>query len=300
MVIHVGLALPTYRSLATADNIRLTADKADVYGFHSVWAVDHVIVSPPMIESFGPVCYDPWATLAYIAGRSSRLHVGFSISPIAYRHPLQQAKSIATLDQLSGGRASYGGAAGYLESEFVALGLDFHKRGAMADEYLQAIRNAWTAEWPEWHGRFVDYSGVRCDPKPLQKPHPPIWVGGESDAAFRRAVRYGDGWHGMFNFLPTLEKLGDALDRLRAIAGREGRDPSTVRVSGKVDCRVSADAGGRLFFGPARKVADDLLRVAALGVEEIVFVPMVAASSTGTEEIDRLGEEVLPLLGARV
>ena len=303
---QLGITLPTYRKYAEPRLIRETALKAEAYGYHSVWAIDHIVLPEDYAMGavggrggFGSVVYEPFATLGFVAGLTARLMVGTSISPIAYRHPLLQAKMVATLDQLSGGRAIYAGAAGYLEGEFTALGIEFHKRGAIADEYLQALRIAWTADRPAFHGRFVDFAGVRVDPKPLQKPHPPIWVGGDSDAAYRRVVRYGDGWHGQLTSDATMAGLERRIARLHEIAREEGREPRTIRISLKQSLRITGrddPAETRFFIGTVEKVAADLERCAALGVETVVSQSTVDRGSEDIESVDVIGTKLIPRL----
>jgi probable F420-dependent oxidoreductase len=298
-MVKIGLTLPTYRRLADRAAITAVADKAELYAFHSLWCVDHVIMAESHLDHFGPTFFEAPTTLAYLAGRTSRVMLGCSIMPIAYRHPLLQAKMIATLDQLSGGRAIYGGAAGYLEGEFAALGIDFHQRGQIADEYLQAIRIAWTEERPEFHGRFVDFARVRTDPKPVQQPHPTIWVGGDSDAAFRRVARFGDGWHAVMSSGPTLDILAGRLARLHDIARRDGRDPASIRLSLKADGVILATGStppDRAFVGDVRKLRDDVLRTAEMGFELVVLSPTVTKDRESLDAVDLLGAELLPNL----
>ncbi len=295
-MIYVGLTLPTYRSLAEPEYIIQTAERAETLGFHSLWASDHVVVSDDILDRMGPVFYESYTTLAFVAGRTRRVLLGTSIAPVPYRHPLQQAIMVATLDQLSGGRAMFCGAAGYAEGEFRALGLDFHQRGRQTDEYLQAIKLAWTQERPAFHGRFVEFSGLHVEPKPLQQPHPPIWIGGDSDAAFRRVARFGDGWHGQITArVPTFEALADRIARLREVAREVGREAESVRVSIKSGC-VIARSGERPFHGPVEKIVDDLRHAERLGVEEVVFSSNVAPDQQRMDTLELVGSEILPAI----
>jgi len=140
-VIGVGLTLPNYRGTASPANILETAERADRLGFHSVWVADHITIPRAYGPAMGSTLYETHTTLSVVAGRTTRVKLGCSVMPTPYRHPLLQAKSLATLDQLSGGRVIYGGAAGYMTDEFHALGLDFRQRAAMTDEYLQVINS---------------------------------------------------------------------------------------------------------------------------------------------------------------
>ena len=189
----------------------------------------------------------------------------------------------------------------YTAGEFTALGLDFRQRGRIADEYLQAMKVAWTQDRPVFKGTFVQFENVRCDPKPVQQPYPPVWIGGDSDPAFRRVVRYGDGWHGQV--FGDLDLLRRRIDRLHEIARDEGRDPATVRVSVKGNCQIvdngkelTMGAVRRPFCGTAEQVVGDLRQAEALGIELVVFSPNVAPGNQRMETIDALGRDVLPHL----
>ena len=214
-MINVGITLPNYRGMATPASILETAERAERVGLHSVWVADHVAIPTAGVPNMGSVLYETQTTLSVIAGRTRSVKLGFTVMPTPYRHPLLQARMLATLDQLSGGRVIYGGATGYLEQEFRALGLPFERRAAITDEYLQVLKMAWTQDIIEFHGEFVDCSDITCDPKPLQKPHPPIWLGGDSDGAFRRIVRFADGWHGLLGGSPGARREPPTLDNFR-------------------------------------------------------------------------------------
>jgi alkanesulfonate monooxygenase SsuD/methylene tetrahydromethanopterin reductase-like flavin-dependent oxidoreductase (luciferase family) len=128
------------------------------------------------MPTMGHTLYETHTTLCVVAARIGHIKLGCSVMPTPYRHPLFQAKALATLDQFSGGRVMYGGATGYMEAEFHAVGVDFRQRAAITHEYVQILKLAWTEDAVTFHGRFVDCSKIACDPKPVQKPHPPIWL----------------------------------------------------------------------------------------------------------------------------
>ena len=230
-MISVGLTLPNYRATASQLNIIETAERADRLGFHSVWVADHIVISTSYGQSMGPTLYETHATLSVVAARTHHINLGCSVMPTPYRHPLFQAKSLATLDQFSGGRVIYAGATGYMEAEFQALGVDFSRRAAITDEYVRVLKLAWTEDVVTFHRRFVDCTEMMCNPKPVQQPHPPIWLGGDSDGAFRRIARLADGWHGLPGGSPgarreepTIEHFAARIQRLHQIAEREGRE----------------------------------------------------------------------------
>jgi len=301
-MIGVGLTLPNYRGTASAANIVETAERADRLGFHSVWVADHVIVPLSYGSTMGSTLYETHTTLSVVAARTQHIKLGCSVMPTPYRHPLLQAKSLATLDQFSNGRVIYGGATGYMEAEFHALGIDFAQRAAITDEYVQVLKLAWTSEALTFHGRFVDCEDVTVAPKPVQKPHPPIWLGGDSDGAFRRIARLADGWHGLPGGSPgarreepTISNFAARVARLHQIAEREGRDPASITLSIKANCQIGAD-DPRPFHGSAAKIVDSLGQMEQLGLELVVLAPNLLAEPTSLDVIDQLAADVLAKL----
>jgi probable F420-dependent oxidoreductase len=301
-VIQLGITLPNYRGTASPSNILETAERADRLGFHSVWVADHITIPVDYTPAMGSVLYETHTTLSVVAGRTSRLKLGCSVMPTPYRHPLLQAKSLATLDQLSGGRVIYGGAAGYMVDEFHALGLDFSRRAAMTDEYLQVLKLAWTEPVVNFHGQFVVCSNMTCDPKPLQQPHPPIWLGGDSDGAFRRIVRYADGWHGLpggspgaRRVEPTLEDFAARIKRLHQISEQNGRDPATITLSIKASCQIGAD-DPRPLHGSVGKIVDNIKRLEELGLVLAVLAPNLLPEPTSLDVVDQIASDVMSRL----
>jgi len=303
-MIGVGLTLPNYRGTASAANIVETAERADRLGFHSVWVADHVIVPLSYGPTMGSTLYETHTTLSVVAARTQHIKLGCSVMPTPYRHPLLQAKSLATLDQFSNGRVIYGGATGYMEAEFHALGIDFAQRAAITDEYVEVLKLAWTSEVLTFHGKFVDCEDVTVAPKPVQKPHPPIWLGGDSDGAFRRIARLADGWHGLPGGSPgarredpTISNFAARVARLHQIAEREGRDPASITLSIKATCQIGAD-DPRPFFGSAAKIVDSLGQMEQLGLELVVLAPNLQAEPTSLDIVDQLADDVLGKLSS--
>src|SRR5438128_993134 len=188
---NFGVWLPNCRHLATPDIIRGAAVRAEQLGYDSVWVSDHVVVPHANIVNFGETVFDPLVTLAVVAGATRRVRLGTTVLIVPYRNAVVTAKMIASLDALSGGRVVLGIGAGWVGAESAALGVPFAERGAMTDEYLAAMQELWTSRAPSFAGKYTRFSGLVFEPKPLQKPHPPIWVGGHSRAALRRAARPG-------------------------------------------------------------------------------------------------------------
>ena len=219
------------------------------------------------------------------------------------RNPIVAAKALATLDVLSNGRVTLGVGAGWLREEFEALDApSFDDRGAVTDEYIRAFIELWTSENPEFEGKYVNFSNIHFLPKPVQKPHIPIWVGGESNRAIRRAARMGNAWHPLGTNpafpLGTPELLKASMDRLAARTEREARNPKDVEVAFRVSTFNPNSNGteGTPFAGPPDKVAEDIRAYEAMGVTNLIFDLGGVASSKAGDPSDIIAmQEVLAL-----
>jgi probable F420-dependent oxidoreductase len=194
----VGVHLPQAGPAASGEALRQAALLAEQLGFRDVWLSDHLVI--PTGADYPPSAYvfEPLTSMAWVAAATSTVRIGTTVLVLPMRNPILVAKSLATIDQLSGGRVVLGTAAGWLEAEFDALGVPFDERGARTDEALEMLRALWTEDhitrnFPVHGARFVS---MRAKPQPVG--HVPIWIGGHSDVAIRRAIRVGDGWHGGF------------------------------------------------------------------------------------------------------
>ncbi len=199
--------------------------EAERLGYESVWLPEHLVFttqmsrSPHPGEDHPPVppttpIFDSFTYLGYLAGQTRRVRLGTHVYNIGLRHPFVSARAVQTLDLVSGGRLEFGVGASWLEEEWIAAELDFHTRGRRVDEAITVCKRLWTETDVSHHGEFFNFDGVVFEPKPLQRPWPPILVGGESDAALRRAARLGDGWIGMGH---DFESAGRQIARLRAL-----------------------------------------------------------------------------------
>src|SRR5215470_7063668 len=199
---------------ATPEGIIETACKAEELGFDAVLLNDHIIVdgSPRALPSWGNT-YDPLIGLSYIAARTTRIRLGTSVLIMPYRNPVATAKQLATLDQLSGGRVIAGVGAGWSEAESEALGVPFRERGARSTEYLRVWQACWGPDPVSFRGRFFSFTDMRARPKPRQQPHPPIWIGGGSDAALRRTAEFAQIWQPMQMPLGELDSRRSALQQ---------------------------------------------------------------------------------------
>jgi probable F420-dependent oxidoreductase len=238
-----GVALPQFgphaRGPAVRDRIRDVALAADRLGFDVVWTAEHLIFPSAIrtpypygggrapFEVTDPIL-DVTATLAFVAASTTRVHLGSSVIVLPYHHPIALAKALASLDVLSQGRVLFGVAGGWLREEFDLLGVPFHQRGARTDEYLALIKLLWTEERVSFHGRFFSLDDAVFYPKPVQRPHPPIWIGGHSAAALQRVGRLGDGWLAVPR---DLDQLDAGVQTIRRHAEAAGRDPAAVGVA---------------------------------------------------------------------
>jgi probable F420-dependent oxidoreductase len=291
------------------------AQAAERAGFVFISVNDHVIV-PGRLGSAYPYtrggawaaadhghCFDQLTTLAFLAGCTSRMKLLTSVMVVPHRPPIATAKILATLDVLSGGRLILDGA-GWMKEEFDLLGVPFAERGAVTNEYLEAFKALWTQQRPTHASQHVNFADVIFEPKPIQQPHPPIWVGGESPAALRRAVRLGDAWYPGNNSqtapLDTPARLAAAIGSLRRLAQTAGRDPASLAVNLIVQnpfewtSHKTADGSARrLFTGPSADMAADAVALQAVGVAHVAVRLGGATLTEALERIDRFGREVI-------
>ncbi len=303
-----GFILPNRGLLGTPENTVTIAQRAEEMGYDSLFKGDHIVV-PRSIGS--PYPYTPTgefpgsntgeaqemlAVLSFLAGQTSRIRLVTSVIIVPHRNPLVAAKALATLDVLSKGRLVVGIGAGWMREEFEALGLPpFEERGAVTDEYVRAFKELWTSETPTFKGKYCQFSDITFVPKPVQKPHPPIWVGGESPRALRRTAELADGWYPLGanpNFpLEEPEQLAAAIGRLASYARKAGRDPSEIEIIHWVpryDLKGSGEApsgnGRPPFTGSADQIASDVRRYAEMGVSRLVVDFFRARGDIGLEE----------------
>ena len=215
-----GVNLINFGPSATPETLLRWVRITEGLGFHSLMTSDHIAITQDVASRYPAPFYEPISTLGWLAGVTTELEIGTTVMIVPYRNPLETARSLTNIDNLSGGRLILGVGVGWAEEEYAALKLPFRERGAMTDEYLAAIRQFWTEDEVDFDGKYYSYKGVATAPRPVRKPHPPIWVGGASDAALRRTVRLGDAWH------PIRFQEGwfrdEGIPRLKAIAAEEG------------------------------------------------------------------------------
>ena len=248
---------------ATPKAIVETAVKAEELGFDALFVNDHVIVDDSPRSAPWRNVYDPLMTLSYVAARTSRIMLGTSVLIMPYRNPIVTAKMVATLDQMSEGRAIAGVGSGWSEAEYDALGVPYRQRGARTTEYLRLWQACWEPGPTTFHGRFFSFDKMHVSPKPLQQPHPPIWIGGSGPASLRRAARFAEVWQ------PTPTPLGDLISKqeyLRDIcADIERKEPPRTRMSLRVNFSHITGSSGNgsdrpTGQGSPEQVASDMKR----------------------------------------
>ena len=288
---------------ATTEAIAETAVKAETLGFDAIFVNDHVIVDDGPRNVPWRNVYDPLMTLAYVAALTSRIMLGTSVLIVPYRNPIVTAKMIATLDQMSGGRAIAGIGAGWNEAEYAALDVPHGERGARTNEYLRLWKACWEPDPVSFHGRFFSFDDMHVSPKPVQQPHPPIWVGGSGQPSLRRAARFAEVWQ------PTPTALPDLIDNqayLRDYCAEIGRaEPPRTRMSFRVIVSritgVSASGNDRPpGLGTPEQIASDLNRYRQeAGLEEFQLNCHECGSLQQLlDTMDALVQDVLPKVDA--
>ena len=238
-------------------------------------------------------------TLAFLAGVTERIRLVTSVMIIPYRNPILTAKMLSTLDMLSKGRLILGAGVGWMEEEFELLNANpFAERGAVTNEYLQAFIELWTQDDPKFDGEYVNFTDITFLPKPVQKPHPPIWIGGQSKPAIRRAARLGNGWHpvGAIPATPLEpEELAANLVLLREYAEKAGRDPSTIDISMKAPLYDSGNTIGtrRRFSGSPEDVQQDVQTYTDVGVTHLIFDFRTSDPHQTEDRMAKFAEEVM-------
>jgi probable F420-dependent oxidoreductase len=299
--VKFNLEMPVGPGADDPQSVVAIARAAEAAGFHAIAYTDHPAPSRKWLQNGGHQTLDPFAALSFCAAVTTRIRLMTYLTVLPYRNPLLLLKSVATVDRLSGGRLSVAVGSGYLRSEFAALGRPFEDRNALTDEALEVLTSGFDPDGLTFQGQdFVAVDQV-CSPGPVQLPHPPIWVGGNSRRSRERAARYGQGWAPLFATdelagtvrtapLKTLDALARRVGELRALASAAGRDPAQlgVQVNGLGDLSSATAAS------PATSERIDALR--ECGVTEVILRPSPDASVEETEhQLAAFGRAVIHL-----
>jgi len=289
-----GVVLPIWQ-LTVAEAEALTT-RAEELGIDGVFVPDHILAKPATTQHYGGHWPDPFSLLAFLAGRTRRIQLGASVIVLPYRHALVAAKSAATVDQVSGGRFIFGVGVGWDEAEFIDLKLPFKERGRLSDDYIRAIKAAFAEDVPKYSGPYVSFSGATFSPRPQQRPHPPIWIGGSpggvSSPSVRRCAELGDAWHPLALSLDDIDK---GYATLRDLAKRAGRSGIGLAPRNALDLTEMPKGAGRAAFqGTVGEVATDIRRVRGLGASWMTFDLPRSGVPAMMKAMERLAREVKP------
>lgn len=287
---------PWEANVTGADQTRMIK-RAEELGYDSIAVPEHFIIPQSHVELSGPHYFHGTAAQGYIAGATSRIRINSCITLLPLQHPIVMAKALSTIDWLSSGRITVTFAVGWLEEEFKLLGVPFKERGRMSDEYLEAIIALWTQDSPRFEGKYVSFRDVAFEPKPVQKPHVPIWMGGDAEAVLRRAARFATGW---MPFLTRPEDFPARIDFIKSQPTYKG-DPFDVSY-GLATARVgeghkaTSDPQARPGMS-AQEIVDRLGWLKGLGVTvSAVPIPAVADIGAYLDYAQWVMEEIKPKL----
>lgn len=315
-----GFAIPNGGNMARAEDVSKIALAGEQAGFDILAIPDHIVMPRTIAPNYpysksGDISFatisdgnflEPFALMAFIAARTERIKLMTSVIVVPYREPMLTAKLASTIDELSGGRVILGCGVGWMPEEFSAVGSPpFEERGRVTDEYIDIFRELWTSENPEFSGQYRSFNDIMFAPKPLQKPHLPIWIGGESKPAMRRVIRRAEGWFpsdaNPKHPFDTSERFSNGVKRLMNIAEEEGRDPETIHlafwaIGSSGPCpAVKIDGGERkAFTGCNDDIIEDIKTYEEAGVKSLLFNFLQKDSNETIEKMDAFARDILP------
>jgi probable F420-dependent oxidoreductase len=284
------------------------AQKAEALEFDGLFCTSHILLPPQVKSGYGLIpgrmyaehwdegYWEPFTVCSYLAGQTRRIRLGTSITVLPMHNPIEVAKQVAEVDQLLDGRFVFGIGVGWFEEEFEALGQDFHNRGARTNDALQLMQALWTQEPATYEGKHYRVRDARFLPKPRQRPHPPIWVAGDSEATLKRAARFAEAWH---PWRPTPDFLREMLPRLRQHEEAAGRAPGSVKLAVKLPLRFQAGppgAGQFLTEGRAQDMVDGIRRYRDVGADYFLFDFVPETLPVALDTMERFAQEVRPKL----
>jgi probable F420-dependent oxidoreductase len=281
----LGISLPQIGPQASPENLIRVARRAEELGYDSVWVLERLLwpINPKepypasadgsLPETY-QIVFDPLETLAFVAAHTSRAQLGTSVLVLPYHTPIELARRTATIDQLSGGRLVVGVGAGWSHDEFEAAGTPFERRGARSDEFLEAMIALWTKDPVGFEGEFYRIPESKIGPKPVQKPHPPIYVAGFGQYTFDRAVKFGDGWNP--SGIPSFEWLETMIKQFHETARTRGRTGMEVVLRAfTMIFDQSLGSERKPMMGTLDEVKEDIRRLREMGVTHLIHSPPV-------------------------
>ena len=299
-----GLKLHHSGPGASPDHMLRWTRFAETLGLRLIMTADHVALTPDVLTQYPAPYYEPFTNMAWLAAQTTKIKFGTTVIVVPYRHPLHLAHMTACIDQLSQGRLIFGIGVGWSVSEFEAFGIPHNRRGAMTNDYLAAIKALWTEDVASYDGPYVKFRDVMLSPKPVQKPHPPIWVGGSGASGgapgMRRAVRFGNAWHPLGIRADWLRD--EAMPRLRSIAEKAGKP--TPALCPRIFCRITdsplPEDDRVAGEGSLDQIRSDLDILQELGAEYVVFDTKRNSSTANTTRHYEDAWHVLTVLAEKV
>ncbi|MBV9578386.1 MAG: LLM class F420-dependent oxidoreductase [Chloroflexi bacterium] len=289
----IGITVPNNWGVDDVRDVVALGQQAEELGFDSIWTMDHLLNIGFVRDRLDNKPYfHPLAVLSFLAARTTTITLGTSVMVLPYHNPIELAKYAATLDQLSGGRFVLGVGAGGTREESDALGLDFHRRGAIANEMMRVMRELWTSELPAFSGTDWRFDNLRFSPKPVQRPLP-MWVGGASPGAMKRTALLGDGWHPN-GLSPDNYRTG--AEQIKAMAAAAGRDPGEIYLSARANIRLNPPPGAPAspFDGSSQAMVDAIREYERVGVEHVVLAPDTGNVPLLRDKMQHIAGEVIP------
>ena len=300
VTMQYGVILPNVGPLAHIDSLAMIARRAEELGYDGVFLSDHVVVPDDLRSAYpyrsdgrfplaaGDRILEPIVALSYLAAATQHVRLGFSVLVLPYRHPVLNARMLGTLDVISNGRLIVGAGVGWMAEEFAALDADFDDRGAVTDEHIAILRAFWTGTISDRHDTRYDVAGLRMEPMPVRRPHPPIWTGGTSPPALRRAARLADGWHGVRRSPGDVARVVSRIAELRAAAGK-GMEGFTVSLRAGLDVADAAPGGqGRTpLRGSPEQISADLAAYSQAGLNYLAVEPRAATPEQLAAQLER-------------
>lgn len=291
---RIGFALPSIGRIATAEAVTTVAQRAEALGFDSLWTVERLLYpvkpqTPYPVTADGslPEPYrqvlDPVETLTFAAAQTKRIALGTSVLDIPYYNPVMLARRITTLDVLSGGRAKLGLGLGWSKDEMEAVGANMKARGAMADEFLQVLKAVWTTNPVEHRGKFYTVPRSYVEPKPAQKPHPPIYLAAFAPAALKRLAVMGNGWNPVA--IPV-DGMAQMFEGIKRMAREAGRDPASLELIVRANLEIldlARPKDGMIFSGTLDQIRADIAGCRTIGAHELILDPTF---SPGAQSLD--------------
>ena len=313
-----GFGLPTRGPMATPQNLARLAHQGEELGFAIISVSDHIII-PKAIASTYPYnesgtfagsptgeCLEQLSLLSFLVGVTSSAKLLTSVMVLPHRPPVLTAKMLATIDVLSNGRLIVGCGVGWMREEFEAIGAPaYDERGTVGDEYIRAFKELWTSDNPTFEGKYCRFANVAFAPKPLQKPHPPIWTGGESPVALRRAGRLANAWYPIGSNprfpVATPEQFADYATTVKHHALESGRDPSVLSFAYSTNWYTDQQAltlpngQRRPLTGTPQQIADDIKGYQEVGVRHMMVNLQGDTLAQTLEHMQRFADRIMPL-----